>query len=342
MNETLVHTLPELFISLTPVLLFLAILRLLDSYKLVSFRSLLGSLLAGIGTGVVCLFLNDALISWIGLDHSLYSRALAPVVEESAKASFVIVLIVSRRVGFMVDGAIHGFAVGAGFAVLENTIYLISRPDAGIVLWIVRGLGTAMMHGAATSIVGMVSTTLVGTRGNKSIGVYLPGLAAAAVIHAAFNQFFIPAALSAAIILFVLPLTMVMVFTRSEHATRQWLGIGFDTDRELLEMLSTGNLQETKIGKYLDQLENRFHGIILADMLNFLRVHLELSISAKGLLLMRQAGFDVKADPEIREKFAELQYLERSIGPTGKLAILPFIHTSARDLWQLHLLSDQS
>ena len=334
--------LPELLVSLTPVLLFLSILRLLDSYKLVAFRSLLLSIAAGVAAAFVCLLINDALMQWTGTGAVAYSRTIAPFIEETVKATYVIVLIRSRRVGFLVDAAIQGFAVGAGFAVLENTVYLTARPEAGIVVWLIRGLGTAMMHGAATSIVGIVTMTLADRRGSASPAVYLPGLVPAIIVHAAFNQFFIPAALSAVVVLFLIPLLMIVVFARSERATRQWLGVGFDTDRELLEMVMSGNLSETKIGKYLERLEGRFHGVILADMLNYLRIHLELSIGAKGLLLMREAGFDLKGDAETREKFAELRFLEKTIGPTGKLALLPFLHNSARDLWQLHLLDTQS
>ena len=40
------------------------------------------------------------------------------------KAAFIVVLIARRRVGFLVDAAVQGFAVGAGFAVVENIEYL--------------------------------------------------------------------------------------------------------------------------------------------------------------------------------------------------------------------------
>ena len=48
-----------------------------------------------------------------------------------------------------------------------------------------------------------------------------------------------------------------------------------------------------------------------------------------------QAGIEVSTDPELQEQLAEMKFLEKSIGQTGKLAILPFVHTSSRDLWQL-------
>ena len=39
-----------------------------------------------------------------------------------------------------------------------------------------------------------------------------------------------------------------------------------------------------------------------------------------------------------REKFTEMRYLEKSIGPTGILALAPMLHMSHKDLWQLYML----
>jgi len=55
-------------------------------------------------------------------------------------------------------------------------------------------------------------------------------------------------------------------------------------------------------------------------------------------MMLREAGFRLDVDPEVREKFKELEFLEKSIGPTGKLSIAPFLHQKSRDLWQLYML----
>jgi hypothetical protein len=73
-------------------------------------------------------------------------------------------------------------------------------------------------------------------------------------------------------------------------------------------------------------------------MVCYLRLHLELTIQAKGILMMREAGFDVPPAEDVREKFVELRVLTHAIGQTGRLALLPFLHTSGRELWQMHML----
>jgi hypothetical protein len=137
------------------------------------------------------------------------------------------------------------------------------------------------------------------------------------------------------LIVLLLPVLMSIVFARSEEATRRWLGVGFDTDRELLEMISSGQLAETRIGRYLQSLQTRFPGEVLADMVCMLRLRLELAVQAKGLLLMRETGFEIPPDPEAGEKFAELDYLQKAIGPTGMLVLQPFLHTPEEQLRQI-------
>jgi hypothetical protein len=66
----------------------------------------------------------------------------------------------------------------------------------------------------------------------------------------------------------------------------------------------------------------------------------ELAVRAKGVLMMREAGFDAPADLTLKAKFEELRYLERSIGKTGLRALDPFLDTSMRDLWQLNMLGE--
>ena len=44
------------------------------------------------------------------------------------------------------------------------------------------------------------------------------------------------------------------------------------------------------------------------------------------------------ADEETRAKFAELRYLEKTIGATGLRALRPVLKMRQRELWQLYML----
>jgi hypothetical protein len=83
-----------------------------------------------------------------------------------------------------------------------------------------------------------------------------------------------------------------------------------------------------------------FKGHVVADLLCYLRLYTELALRAKGILMMNESGFEVSVDVETQAKFAEMRYLESSIGKTGLLAIQPMCHMSHRDLWQLYMLGN--
>ena len=113
-----------------------------------------------------------------------------------------------------------------------------------LALWLVRGLGTAMLHGATTAVFAMVSKTLVDRaprpraagarcpawpgRGRHPLGVQPCAAAAAgddraaAAGAAARGRRRVPA---------------------QRAATREWVGAGLDLDVELLELVALGALR---------------------------------------------------------------------------------------------------
>ena len=320
-------------VSVLPVFAFLGALVLIDSYKLVHLRAILLSVAAGAAAGLVAYGANLWLRPALGLDWVRYSRYAAPVVEESLKAGFILFLLLRNKVGFVVDAAIHGFGVGAGFAVLENLYYVHATPGASIWLWVVRGFGTAIMHGGATSIMAMIA--------KARPRLFLPGLGVAMILHSAYNQFLVHPLLATALIVLVFPALSIAVFQRSERETNAWLSAGFDTDQELLRAVRAGRVSGTPAGRYLATVRSRFPAEVIVDMMCLLRLRAELAIRAKGILMMREAGFDAQPDPTVRDKFSELRYLEKNIGKTGLTALRPFVHTSTRDLWQLTVLDGE-
>jgi RsiW-degrading membrane proteinase PrsW (M82 family) len=330
----------NLVVALLPVLLFLGLLVLLDSFKLVPIRSVLTALLAGGAAALVGSELNGWLLESAKTSPTAFSRYAAPAVEEALKALWVVILLRRGRVGFLVDAAILGFAVGAGFALVENVEYLRALGERGLVLWLVRGFGTAMLHGATTAILAILAKGLGDRHPQHALAALLPGYLAAVGIHSAYNHQLLPPALSAALLLVGLPLLVVVVFERSERRTRDWLGVGLDSDLEVVETIASGEALETRIGQYLHSLKAHFPGEVVADMLCLLRIQAELAIRAKGLLLAREAGLAPPVGDDVRDALSELRYLERSIGPTGRLAMKPVLRRDTRDLWQVYLLED--
>lgn len=326
-------------IAIIPVLVFLLVLKAMDSFKLVRFRHVAASLAAGFAAAVAAFFITPQLMPALGISFVSYSRYVAPILEEALKGAWIVWLLQRKRTGFMVDTAIHGFAIGAGFAIVENVYYLNTMTGYGIAFSVIRGFGPALMHGTSTAIFGVLAKTASELRGRVSIAAMLPAFLIAVLIHSLFNHFLISPLVSALALLIGVPLVMTLVFRQSERSLRKWLGVGFDSDQQMLEMITTGDIADTPVGEYLISLKRTFPGEIVADMLCYLRIHLELSIRAKGILLMRENGFEPPPDPDVEDMFRELNYLDGRIGTTGKLALHPLLRWSSRDLWQLHMLS---
>ncbi len=327
-------------LGLLPVCCFLAALVYLDSYKLIPMRWVLIVIGLGCITAIASYPLNVAGLELLQIDFLAYTRYVAPLIEEALKALVIIMLMRSNRIGFLVDAAIFGFAVGTGFAIFENLFYLQALPDTKLGTWIVRGFGTAFMHGGTTAIFAIVSHTLAGQKLTRGQAVYIPGFVVAVIVHSVFNHFFFAPIVNTLLVLVSLPILLAVVFQQSEKSVSEWLGMGFDADAELLELINSGELSTSKVGRYLHSLKEKFEGPVVVDLLCYLRLHTELSMRAKGLLMMRESGFANKTGAETKAKLEELKFLESSIGPTGLLAMKPFLEMSQKDLWQLYMLSN--
>ena len=325
-------------VGLLPVLIFLIILLYMDSYKLVSLRTVLWVIFAGALLPVAGYWINGHAIEVLGWDLPTYSRYAAPVIEEGLKASVMVFLFRTNRIGFLVDSAILGFAVGAGFGVVENFYYLYMASDAHIAVWVVRGFGTAIMHGGVMALFGVMAQTLTERSMKINPLLYVPGFIVAITIHSVFNHFPGTPILTTLGTLIALPPILLIVFQKSARTMHEWLEVDFDEDALLLEQINSGAFAESKIGQFLEDLKEKFSGPVVVDMLCYLRLYTELALRAKGVLMMRENGLDTAVGERTRAKFEEMHYLEKSIGKTGCLAMRPFLQMTRKDLWQLYVL----
>ena len=331
----------HVLIALAPALIFLVALWFMDSFRLVRPSSIALALLYGAAAALGCEALHGWLMPAAGLDATTFSRYVAPVTEEAAKAVLIGLLLARGRVGFLVDAAVQGFAIGTGFAIVENATYLRDFGDAPLMLWAVRGLGTGVLHGATTAMAAIVGKAIADRHPRWRLPI-LTGVALAVFTHSLYNHLLAYPAVAAVVMLVALPVVVVAVFERSEKATREWVGAGLDLDLTLLQLVMSDGFQATRFGSYLRGLPAHFEGVVVADMFCLLRIELELAVQAKAWLIAHEAGLDLPVDDDLRAALAERDYLRRTIGRTGLLALEPLRVTSHRDYWHHHLLAQGS
>jgi RsiW-degrading membrane proteinase PrsW (M82 family) len=328
-------------VALAPALVFLVVLDRLDSFRLVSLRAAATTLAAGGLIAVLGYFVNASVLNLAGWDLQTYTRYGAPVVEELLKAAAMIYLFTRARIGFLIDAAIIGFAVGTGFAFVENIYYLYTFPGANLGTWIVRGFGTAIMHGGATAIFGVLAQSWTERHTKFAPALYLPGIAAAIALHALFNHVLAAPLVATAAMLLLVPAVLLLVFAKSEHRIHNWLLKDHKDHERLLATMSI-EFARSEAGRFVADLADKFEGGHAADIYAYMRLHAELVLRAEDLLLAREAGRNVPPTDDDRRKFEHLHALERSIGKTALLALWPHLHYSRQELAELYELESRS
>jgi len=106
----------KIAVSILPVFVFLFVLIVLDSYKLARPNLIILALFFGCLAALSGFYANNYIFKLLKIDALLYSRYVSPVIEEFFKTPLFFYFFYSKKIGFLIDGAIFGFAVGAGFA----------------------------------------------------------------------------------------------------------------------------------------------------------------------------------------------------------------------------------
>jgi RsiW-degrading membrane proteinase PrsW (M82 family) len=329
----------KMFVSLIPVFLFLVMLLYLDSYKLVCKPLLVLCFGWGLVSAAGSFYLNTMLMKYVHVSFESYSGFIAPVLEETLKCTLLLILIKKGKAGFMIDGAIYGFAIGAAFSFAENLFYLSQYADSqsNLMIWITRGFGTAVMHSGTTAIFGILCMSALNRKASLGWGI-ATGLLAAFLIHGIFNQFLVSPVVSTVTILLLVPLSITLIFSANERSIRNWLELEFDSETEILRMIRRGQFASTKTGSFLVSLKDHFPWEVVVDMYCFISLYLELSMKAKTMMMLKENDIEILVDPELSLKIRELEALKKSIGRGGYLAIAPVLRMNHKDLWKISML----
>ena len=329
-------------LALIPVLVLLTIFVWLDAFELMSFREILVLLVLGGFSAIAVYPVSGRLIDTLPIGFSGYSRFVAPWLEEAVKAIAMIGLFWFNRIGYKLDAVISGFAIGAGFSVVENIIYLTIFPQYGTGTWLVRGLGTAVMHGTTLAILAAVAHELAERETRESAGDFdfnllwfLPGYLIAVAIHTAFNQFPDRPMLAMMGAVIFAPVAMLAVFHFGTAEAERWLAAECAAHQAQLEALNSGNWPDSPSGRKVAALAERLAPENAERVRRYWELQAWLVVQAEQAMMQEAAG-DVSLDKEqVGAAFAELEGLRRALGKsthTAMKALLPF---SRNDYWEV-------
>ena len=171
------------YISFIAITVSLALMLPLMEKKL---RRLVVFMIAGIFS---CLFvseLNNILLGAFHNDIFFVTTTLTPVTEEIVKMLpilFFAIMASDDRSPLIPPS----FAVGVGFALLENVVILTQNVENVTILWaLVRGFGSGLVHGICTVMVGWGISYIKKRRKFFYCGTFAL-LSAAIIYHAIYN-----------------------------------------------------------------------------------------------------------------------------------------------------------
>jgi len=329
-------------IVLAPVVVLVIVLYRFDCHRLLGTHFMVRIFVAGGLSAIACYGINAFMIGYLAIDFLTYSRMVAPLIEELIKASILVYLFRTNRIGFLIDAGILGFTVGAGFSFVENVYYLHTTANADYGVWIVRGFGTAIMHGGATALFAIVSETLTERHLKMNPLLYIPGLIVAFLLHAIFNHFPVSPVLSTAVTLLLLPTILFLLFERDETTIHNFLEMDFAVHKRLLRQIEHGEFTGCAAGRFLKDMQEKLAAPVAGEMVEYFRLHTELVLSAESILLGREQGIDVEVGTEIRNRLLRMHELEKHIGAAGLRTLRPHLKFTAKDMWEIHLLEDQA
>ena len=334
-------------LALVPVLLMAALFAWLDVFKLMSVWEMLGLLVLGGITALAAWPISGQMLDALPMGFSFYSKMVAPWIEEALKGLAIVLLFAGNRIGYKLDAVISGFTVGAGFSVIENIFYLWLNPELAAPVWMVRGLGTAVMHGTTTAILAAIAHEL-GERSARTGGQcyrlsplwFLPGYGAASLIHTLFNQFPDQPMLVMLVTLVLAPLVLLGALRFGEGEAKGWLAEESEAHEAALAEWRAGGFPKDASGQRIEALARRSAGSQAERIHAYCTLKTELVLAAERELQDRDREVEPEHRYRIRRQFAELEALRKAMGRTGFAALEPLLPFSRNDEWELSELKE--
>ena len=321
-------------VALFPVVLYIFVVYTLDNFSLVGIRDLMLLVGAGLLAAAACfgLFrLTDPFVS------ERVSDSLYPILEEAVKALPLWWLARRKKIAFFIDSVICGAAVGGGFSILENVLYLLMG-NLGIGTALFRGLEVALIHMGCSAIVAvalMFTVRLLERRHARlpvkksDITMSLFLFFVAAILHILHNYLHPDPLLQFVVVFGSLGGLLVWVYQYDGDMIHRWLDRGLDKQVALMMDIQQGLLGETKTGQFLLSIKENFPAEVYFDIICYVQLYIELAVAAKSRFMTREAGLDKPLDEatrnRYREQYAEFKNLEKALGQSAKMTVAPVV-----------------
>ena len=329
--------------ALLPIGLYLILMRAFDAFSMVRWRTILHWLLWGAASALCIWGCVKGMQAVSG--QTWQAVWISPLLEETVKLLPLYIFIRRRRVAFLAETLLLGQAIGGGFAMMENIIYLQAFPDMQVLTAVVRGFGTTMLHMGCTALAAssvlswlmyadstMAEGRLRTTARQLSWFLALPSVG----IHVGHNSLGMNPMTQMLLVVVVFFVFFYLLSLINERLIIRWLDVSINDDIKLIAAIREGCLAETKAGQYLCSLRELFDPLVFFDMTAYMLLYLQLTVAAKSRMMLHDAGLDMPLSEDERqlrrEQLTELHTLAKRIPRMGHAMLQPLIHASDQNL----------
>jgi RsiW-degrading membrane proteinase PrsW (M82 family) len=309
---------------------------LLDLYSVYQRPLVLLALIWGGGVFLLAYWLQTALQENQNLSSEQIALGLAPLSEEALKGFLLVWLAQNGRLSYSTEGTTYGFAIGTGFAILENGLYITTHPEAALSVALSRVLSVSVMHASTTALLG----TIVGTYALQPTRLQrrwaLLAWALASLIHGGFN--FLALRLSGQAVLLagmgVGLLSLAAVVWQIRASVRL---DSRSIRRELLDSLSSGELAATLQPRHLaDHLEAEAPALgqeRMQRVYQYARLQAQRGLLRQSLLTAQHGTARPLLERDLARVEQQLDVLRRGMGLYTWLWLRSVLPSSEAELW---------
>lgn len=311
-----------------------------DFYRTGQFKAIAISMLVGLVAYWVAASVNGYVISRGILPAESVIRYTAPILEETLKGFILLYLVRRANFSFFVEGAIYGFAIGIGFAVVENYAYILGNPDAGLATAITRVLSTNLMHAAATSCLGLIlGITRFENGWMRPFAQGLGGLAIAMLIHTGYNNLVTQLEGSLFLLIYAIAsgvggaaLILLLIKQGLETGRKQInqsLGMGDRVTRREVEVIT----RMESIDDILEPLAAQFGEEKAQQIKNFLVKQARMGLMRNSLAKLDNEKDRQAKEQEIEKLRIEMDNARKQVGSYGMLYLRSLFPQNESPVW---------
>ncbi len=322
-------------IAIPMVLLYL--IWSLEIYAFGKHRLLMLSFAWGMAMFLVALFVQDLLIDRQLISYSQVVLFSAPVLEELLKALLIIFLMQTMSLRYTVEGTTYGFAVGTGFAVIENLFYITIGANAALADVLLRIFSVSLMHAFNSAIIG----TVAGTSSFHGARVRVPRMVSVVLfsmlVHALFNLIAVSTQ-AWALIAFSVSIgiggTLTIILIAKNSLTSESRAI----QSALTEKLSAGELAAVvspfELAQIVEEKSNLL-GDRRRDLIaEYITLQAQRGIIYKTLSMNQRTSYEARLRAQLETLELRLNALQGSMGMVNRLWLRSILPSDERQIWE--------